>query len=112
MKRGKWIFTCSLEPKQFDSFDEEKDPNDYSRDRFTDEEWESFSKYDDFTTIEGSSHSVKNCGCVPVSKKYALWFIKNECHKLFIDDGTYNWDAYKKKIKEKCKLDGIRFEGW
>lgn len=61
MKKGDWLFTCSMMPVQFGAFDGE----------------------DDFETITGACHSVKNCGLKPISRKYALWFLSNEIHKNY-----------------------------
>lgn len=113
LKKGQWIFTCHMEPKQFGSFYPEKNPKDYSRNLFTDEQWEFFSKYDDFETMDGSSHSVKNCSCRIISEEYAQWFIKNKCWKLFPDDKTSEqWQVYENRIKELCQRDGIVYEGF
>lgn len=110
LKKGQWIFTCSLQPCQFNSFDPNKKEENYQRNEFTDKEWERFSKYDDFTTIEGSSHSVYHCGLRTISEKYAKWFIKNECWKLW-DDNCDSEDTYKNKVKNFCDKEGIEFEG-
>jgi len=112
LQRGQWIFTCAMEPKQFDCFDKEKDPKHYSREKFTDKEWERFSKYDDFTTIGGSHHSVFHCGLKTISEEYAKFFIENKCSEMFPNDGTAEqWDEFENKVKEMCKLNNIEYEG-
>jgi len=118
LKKGDWLFTCSMEPLQFNSFDEEKNPDDYNRAGFTDEDWEQFSKYNDFTTINGSSHAVQGCGCKPVSEKYALWFIENKCWELYEKSEGNNeiendkkWKKYEEAIKALCIKEGIEYEG-
>jgi hypothetical protein len=113
LKKGQWIFTCSMEPRQFDCFDKEKNPEDYNREKFTDEQWEMFSKYDAFTTMEGSSHSVKNCSCNTISEAYALWFIKNKCWGIFdeLPNDDKRWVDYENRIKELCERDEITYEG-
>ena len=112
LKRGQWIFTCSLEPKQFDSFEPEKDPKRFDRSKFSDESWELFSKYDDFTTTEGSLHSVQHCSCKVISQKYAKWFIENKIWELFPPYGLEDsFQVYEKLVKEKCEKDNIEYEG-
>lgn len=112
LTEGQWIFTCDMKPKQFKAFDAEKNPADYNRASFTDETWELFSKYNHFTTLEGNSHSVKNCTCKPVSENYALWFIKNKCWELFPkNQDICNWDEYEAAVKALCIKDGIEYEG-
>lgn len=112
LQRGQWIFTCSMKPLQFDCFKKEKNPNDYDRDKFTDEEWERFSKYDDFTTIEGSSHSVYHCGLDTITEKYAKWFLENKCDELFPEEFSEDrFEIYEELVKALCKEHGIEFEG-
>jgi len=112
LQRGQWIFTCALKPKQFDCFDKEKDPSHYDRTKFTDKKWERFSKFDDFTTIGGSSHSVYNCGLNTISEKYAKWFLENKCDELYSNDGSDNaFEIYEERVKSLCKEHGIEFEG-
>lgn len=71
MKKGDWIFTCSMKPEQFGKWQDE----------------------DDFETIEGSGHNKNNCGLKPISEKYALWFLKNEFW-LFFDYLNENMFRY------------------
>lgn len=117
IKKGKWIFTCSMQPQQFKSWDEEKSSDDYNREAFTDESWEMFSKYNDFTTLNGSSHAVAGCNLKLISDKYAKWFIKNECWNLLEKhkEGEYknysNFEKYEKDIKALCEKEGIEYEG-
>jgi hypothetical protein len=112
IKKGQWLFTCSMQPLQFDSFEKEPNPDDYNREKFTDEEWWDFC-HDGFITMEGSSHSATNCGCTPISEEYANWFIKNECWKLFPEDSKVDnvWDIYQNLVKDLCKKDNIEYEG-
>ncbi len=112
LKRGEWIFTCGMQPQQFHGFEGEKNPDDYKRSAFTDDSWEQFAKYNDFTTIGGGSHSLSNCGCRRVSDAYAQWFIKNECWNLFPNDRSdEQWDAYENAVRTLCDRDGITYEG-
>ena len=122
IKKGQWLFTCSMKPLQFDSFNKEKNPNDYNRSAFTDERWEQFAKYDDFVTMEGSHHSVKNCSLKPISESYAKWFNENKCWEIFDriteelkikDEAEFNtrWDLYEEEVKKLCQRDGIEYEG-
>jgi len=121
IQKGDWLFTCDMEPKQFESFDPEKSPDDWERDKFSDKNWEQFSKYGDFTTIGGACHSQSNCGLHPVSEKYAKWFIENKCweeyDKLKGSDINYDstdndiWEDYEIRVKERCEEEGITYEG-
>jgi len=108
-KHGDWIFTCKLQPQQFDKFTSEKNPLDYDRAAFTDERWEIFSKYDDFMTIDGSNHSVGNCGLHKVSDAYAEWFIDNQMWLLY--DDNQQFECYEARIEAVCQYFGIEFEG-
>lgn len=111
IKKGQWVFTCGMQPKQFDYF-EKRDPRDYINSSFTDEDWDQFLNYDSFVTMDGSYHSVKNCGLNPISEKYALWFIENKCWLLFPNDESDGvWQTYIDKVEELCKRDGIEYEG-
>jgi len=118
LKKGQWIFTCSMKPLQFDSFGPEKSHEDYDRSAFTDAAWERFSKYDDFNTVEGSHHSVFHCGLRTISEGYAKWFIENKIDELFPDckgevyDAKSSWEEYVNKIKQRCQEAGIEFEGY
>ena len=106
LKKGQWLFTCDMKPLQFNSFDPEKNKEDYSIWK-NEKAWELFSKYDDFTTLEGSSHSACNCGLTPISEKYAKWFITNKIWELYNDD----FEIYEELIKKICKEHNINFEG-
>lgn len=113
LQKGQWIFSCSMKPQRFNCFDEEKNPEHYNRKAFTDAEWERFSKYDDFTTIEGSSHSVFHCGLRTISEKYAKWFLENKCNELYPKGfAENNFEIYEERIKALCKEHGIEFEGF
>jgi len=109
IKHGDWIFTCSMKPLQFDTFRPEKNPLHYDREAFSDEEWERFSKYDDFQTIEGSSHSAANCGLHKVSTAYAQWFNDNQLWLL--DDDNQQFECYEARIKAVCQYFEIEYEG-
>lgn len=61
LEKESWIFTCKMIPVQFDCFLDN----------------------DNFKTLDGSEHSCKNCGCYPISKEYAMWFLSNEIHKNY-----------------------------
>lgn len=83
LKHGDWIFTCSMKPLQFNTF-ENKDPKSYPDFvKFSTElEQELFFNFDNFTTCEGSSHSTMNCSCRPISEKYA-WFLENKIDNIY-----------------------------
>lgn len=113
LKKGDWLFTCNMKPLQFDSFDPEKKAENYNRASFTNEAWERFSKFDSFTTVEGSSHSVTNCSCRRISADYAKWFLENNIDSFFeqFKDEEDRWKLYEAAVKEKCDEAGIEFEG-
>lgn len=112
LKKGDWIFTCSMQPKQFSHINIDKNRNDY--DPMSDENWEEI-KYDDFETIEGSHHSFKHCGCNKISEKYAKWFIEHKIWELldsFIASSEEaKWHFYEGCVKTKCRNHGIEYEG-
>ena len=114
IQKGQWIFTCSMKPLQFDSFDSEKNPKNWNRAAFTDEAWERFSKYDDFKTMEGSHHSVFNCHIKLVSEKYAKWFLDNKIDELWEKHKGKDkvWELYEADVRQRCQEDGIEFEGF
>jgi len=112
IKHGDWIFTCKMQPLQFDKFDAEKNPEDYNREAFTDEKWEQFSKYNDFTTIGGSCHSANNCGLQRVSTDYAQWFIENQIWLLYDTEPMETaFERYEARVKACCQYFEIEFEG-
>ena len=80
IKKGDWLFTCSMNPVQFG-------------------EWENNEKFDGFVTLSGSSHSRRNCGLAIISETYAKFFIENKCEELF-DRNSCNWEDYEKKVKK------------
>ena len=94
IKKGQWLFSCSMKPLQFDHWDEK------------------YNDFDGFYTIEGSSHSVSNCSLSPISDEYAKFFIENKCDELFdaSAEGNY-WDAYENAVKELCTKHSIKYEG-
>lgn len=114
---GQWLFTCSMKPLQFKSWDSFRDPKNY----FNDEDLHIWKKYtkdqkfdfviDSFETTDGSSHTRKNCSLRLVSEKYALWFIENKCWDMFDDSLENCWEAYELKIRSLCERDGIVYEG-
>ena len=114
IKKGQWLFSCSMKPLQFDSWDV-KNYKDYGiRDRWdtlSPEEKEEFL-FNDFHTMEGSHHSLVNCSLSPISEEYALFFIANKCDQLFDSsvEGNY-WDAYENAVRELCVLNNIKYEG-
>jgi hypothetical protein len=92
LKKGQWLFTCSLKPKQFSHYDD----ND-----------------EDFNTIGGANHSFKHCGCKLISDEYAEWFINNITEDMLPPSGNEKrWEIYETKIKELCIRDNIEFEGF
>jgi hypothetical protein len=116
VKHGDWIFTCSMKPLQFDSF-EPRDPKHYDQaglSMLTEEEYSNWM-YDDFKTMEGSSHSIKNCGCKVITEKYAKWFLDNNIAGIieqYKQEGVgVDWEAYEQAVKELCLKDGIEYEG-
>lgn len=113
VKEGDWIFTCSMEPKQFKSFHKPKKEENYERSAFSDEEWERFSKFDDFVCIDGSCHSSRHCSLRIISEKYAKWFIDNTIWKLFDDklEPENAFNDYEKKVKKLVKEAGLEYEG-
>jgi len=112
VKHGDWIFTCKLQPLQFDTFRPEKNADDYNRQAFTDEQWEQFSKYDDFVTLNGSNHSVKNCGLLKVSDAYAEWFNDNQIWLLYDKDPLETaFERYEARVKACCDYFEIEYEG-
>lgn len=94
IKHGQWIFSCKMQPLQFDK-------------------WEDESDKDGFNTLEGSNHSAYHCGCKPISEKYALWFIENKCWDLFSKDvdPKEQWNIYIDKVKKLCEEHNIEYEG-
>ena len=110
IKRGDWIFTCKLQPLQFDMFQPEKNPEHYNRESFTDEQWEQFSKYGDFCTLNGSNHSTKNCGLLKVSDAYGEWFNDNQVWLLYEQRGEA-FSNYERRVKALCQYFEIEYEG-
>ncbi len=105
LKKGQWLFTCAMKPKQFSHYNE-RDRVDYSEVE-NEEEFLEWLKYNDFVTLEGSSHSQKNCSCKPISEKYAKWFLENKVYELYEDD----FGIYEEQVKELCKKHNIEYEG-
>lgn len=68
MKQGDWLFTCKMYPVQFLEY----------------------INNGDFRTADKSEHSIDHCGCNPVSKKYALWFLKNKIWEAHDDLSDYS----------------------
>ena len=109
VKEGNWLFTCKMEPVQFEKF-LHNNPDDYDRKNFTDEEWEKFIYYDDFITKDGSNHSVTNCGLSLISEEYAKFFIEHELWSLY--NKTNCFEKYEIEVKEFCKQHNIEYEGF
>ena len=113
-KHGDWIFTCSMEPLQFDKIDP-RNPDDYSRKylkSLNEEELFNFINAD-FQTVEGSYHSFQHCGCHVISEKYAKWFSSNKVWELFdqFESDENAFHKYENVVKNKCIEAGIEFEG-
>ena len=112
IKRGDWIFTCNMQPLQFDKFYPEKNPEHYNREAFTDEEWELFSKYGDFVTMNGSNHSTHSCGLHRVSTPYAEWFNDNQIWLLYDSQPMETaFERYEARVKAVCQYFEIEYEG-
>jgi len=75
-QNGDWLFTCSIEPKQFDKWLEE----------------------DDFITIDGSVHDKKHCSLKLISTEYAEFFIKHKLWELY-EINFSNFELYEKAVK-------------
>jgi hypothetical protein len=115
IKKGQWLFTCAMKPKQFNEWLPEKNPQNYDSFAFVGEEWERFSKYDDFSTIDGSLHSEHNCSIHLVSEKYANFFLSYECDKMYVepfDETNNHWLIYENRIKRLCEEMNIEYEGF
>jgi len=89
-KQSDWLFTCSMEPRQF-------------------KHWEDGSD-DFFDTMEGSSHSKKNCSLKLISTKYAEFFNQHKLWELF-DIHHQNFDKYEAAVKKICEVYKIKYEG-
>ena len=88
VKKGDWLFSCGIKPKQFSHF--HNDP-------------------DSFETIEGSHHSVKHCSMGLMSEAYAHWFNENKVWTLFDEEDGF--EIYKSKVKKLCKRHNVKYEG-
>lgn len=114
LKPGTWLFTCDMKPKQFESYDEPRNPKDYSVDwnKMTPLEKMQF-QYDGYKTIGGAYHSIKNCGCKPISEAYAKWFLENKIDEIFkvYEDKENRWELYENEVKRLCQEAGIEYEG-
>ena len=92
VKKGDWLFTCGIIPKQFNNFHND-DP-------------------DSFETMEGSHHPVKHCSMGLMSNEYAEFFNKHKLWKLYDKDIEGDeLEIYKEKVKKFCKKHNIKFEG-
>lgn len=103
LEKGDWLFTCKMEPVQFDRtipVDRSQYPN------LSDSEWDIF-KDDMFCTLEGSHHSRKYCSCTPISDEYAQFFIQHKLWELFRN----NWEKYEADVRTICNLFKIKYEG-
>jgi len=102
IKKGDWLFSCSMKPLQFSH-------------------WTN-GDLDSFETIGGSQHSERNCSLSPISEKYALWFIENKCWEIYdrIAEETNEseeafanvWTLYEEEIKKLAESAGLEFEGY
>lgn len=114
VKKGDWIFTCSLEPMQFSHF-EPKTPEDYNASFLSSMDEEELSNFlnDDFVTMNGSSHSYKNCTCKVVTEDYAKWFIANNVQALFnqFENQPTPFALYENAVRLLCQQHNISFEG-
>lgn len=90
-QHGDWLFTCKMEPVQFDKWiDDEKD---------------------DFISIDGSHHSKINCSLSLISNKYAEFFIKHQLWELFDVHGQC-FEKYEEAVKQICSVYKIKYEGY
>lgn len=115
IKKGDWIITCKFEIVRFNEWDEPKDLSRYDNEYWNaapEEERELFRAYDDFTTMEGSSHSSRHCSIWRVSEEYATWFNKN-----ILPIAKYLWEKqtaevdFADMVEEICLEQGMKFEG-
>lgn len=84
-------------------------------------QFEQYINKGDFRTTDKSEHNIDHCGCNPVSKEYAQWFLENQIWKIYdeieqehpelLQEGGI-WELYRQRIEEKCKLDNIKYEGY
>ena len=112
LKKGTWIFSGELKPVQFSNFLNPKNPRYFNMDKFTSEQWERFSKYTDFKTLDNKSLSTKVNGCRIISDEYAQWFNKNECWNLMPKvNSARKWELYEHSVRKLAKKDGITYEG-
>jgi len=93
VEHGDWIFTCKMEPQQFDK-------------------WLSgvYNPEDDFVTIGGSQHSKTHCSLTPISDAYAEFFNKHKLWELY-DIHYQNFELYEEAVKKVCEVYKIQFEG-
>lgn len=113
VEKGDWLFTCSMEPKQFSHWDEPRNYKDYA---ISDERWDEMSEkekekwmYEDFTTIGGSDHSRSNCGLSPISDEYAKFFIDKKLWELY--DLYKDFELYEEAVKKVCEAYKVKYEG-
>lgn len=89
-----WLFTCLMKPVQFDKWDD--------------------NTYNGFLTLDGSNHARFGCSLKPITEKYALWFIENECWNYYEDledEKLDNFKVYEARIKKLSKQNNIKYEG-
>jgi len=89
-QNGDWLFTCSMQPQQFDKWNDGDE--------------------DDFTTLNGSQHSRKNCSLSLISTEYALFFIKHQLWELY-DINDKDFDKYELAVRKICEAYRIKYEG-
>jgi hypothetical protein len=112
LSTGTWVFAGELIPLQFSKFITAKNPRYYNMDMFTPEQWERFSKFTEFKSMDGSTHSTKLSGCRIISDEYAEWFNKNECWKLLPQNNSpRKWEMYEQSVRDLAFKDHVSFEG-
>jgi len=91
LKKGDWIFSCYMKPLQFKKWQDNEG----------------------FETLEGTTHGISSCGCIPISKKYAKWFIDNNIDKLYNKhrEKENAFDLYELEVKSICIKENILYEG-
>lgn len=95
MKHGDWLFTCRMEPVQFDAWANED--------------------HNDFMTLDGSGHSAAHCGLHPVSERYAHWFLDNKLYEYYrffnassVDSGA-EWVRLGANAWYRVATNGVRY---
>lgn len=68
LNKGDYVFTCKTYPLIFSHYIDE----------------------DTFETTEGTQHSLEHCKLIPISRKYALWFLSNKIYEAFNELSDYS----------------------